>query len=273
MRIAFLVLAHHLPRQLARLVRHLKRSGDVFVHIDRRATERFLGLDGCQVLDQEIDVWWGGWSIAKAQLALARAALPGCYDYYCLLSGQCYPIKPLASFRDYLSTNASAEHIRYVDVATRWPQGAVRFEKFYFERRTMINRVLNRLLLKFPHRRVLPGDLTPYTGSQWWSLTHDCLTYVEASFRLQPDLTNYFRYTRNACEIAFQTVIGNSEYASRVNLTPTHEIEFFEGACHPRLWAQADLPRLMASQAFFARKFDERRDARILDELDCLLQP
>lgn len=61
-----------------------------------------------------------------------RAALPRQYDYYGLLSGQCYPIKPLREFSAYLEANAPAEHIHYVDVATHWPQGAVRFDKYHF---------------------------------------------------------------------------------------------------------------------------------------------
>ena len=268
MRIAYLVLAHHLPGQLARLVGHLKTSGDVYIHIDRKAVDPFLGLEGCHLLEDRRSIWWGGWTYAWAQLALARAALPGRYDYYCLLSGQCYPIKPLETFARFLEANAPAEHIHYVNMATHWPQGAVRFEKHYFEQRTLLKRALNRLLLKIPYRRVLPKGVTAYTGWQWWALSHDCLSYVVRTFDTWPEIGSAFRYARNTCETAFQTVIGNSDFGCRVNLAPIHELEFPPGSPNPRVWTTADLPRLLASKAFFARKFDERVDSAVLSRLD-----
>lgn len=134
-----------------------------------------------------------------------------------------------------------------------------------------MNRALNRLLLALPYRRILPKDLTAYTGWQWWALTHRCLSNVVRTLETRPEIASAFRYTRNTCETAFQTVIGNSAFASQVNLTPTHEIEFPPGKPHPRAWVSADLPRLLASRAFVARKFDERREPGPLNQLDCLL--
>lgn len=270
MRIAYLVMAHQRPGQLARLVTHLRKSGDVFIHIDRKATDRFYGLDGCRVLPDPIAVYWSSWSHVEAEFKLARAALPGRFDYYCLLSGQCFPIKPLEQFEAHLRANALTEHIRYIPAAD-WPECLVRFEKHYFVPRTIIQRALNRLIRVLPYRRSLPAGLTPYNGWQWWTLTHDCLSSVVDAFATRAELTSFFRCCKNAEETAIQTVIGNSRFADRVDGSSLHEIEFPTGSPHPRVWTSADLPRLAASSAFFARKFDDRVDAAVLDRLEAAL--
>ncbi len=266
MRLAYLVMAHQRPGQLARLVSHLKRSGDVFIHIDRKATERFYGLEECRVLPDPVAVYWSNWSHVVAEFNLAQAALPERYDYYCLLSGQCFPIKPLEHLEAYLRANAPAEHIRYIPAAD-WPECLVRFDKHFFEPRTLVARAVNRIVPHLPYRRELPLGLKPFNGWQWWALTHECLGHVVEAFRLRPELTGFFRYGKNAEETAIQTVIGNSPFADRVSSAPLHEIEFRAGSPHPRIWTCADLPRLAASSAFFARKFDERVDAAVLDRL------
>lgn len=273
MRVAYLVIAHHLPDQLARLVAHLRRAGDVYIHLDRKARDRFHGLEGCHVLSERLDVWWGGWSIVAAELALARAALPGCYDYYSHLTGQCYPIKPLAAFHAFLEANHPAEHMVYADVATQWPAAVGRFDKHYLERRTLVNRAVNRILRRVPYRRKVPAGLIPKSGWQNWTLTHGALEYLTRAFRDRPELAGYFRLGMNVCETALQTVFASSPFQGRVNPRSTHEIEFPPGSPHPRIWTQADLPRLLASPAFFARKFDVRVDRDTLDNLDTIFAP
>ncbi len=77
MRIAHLVLAHHLPGQLVRLVGHFKRSGDVYIHIDLKAVDRFKGLDDCHIIPDRQAIWWDGWPLAWAQPALEERPCPG----------------------------------------------------------------------------------------------------------------------------------------------------------------------------------------------------
>jgi hypothetical protein len=270
MRVAYLVLAHRYPAQLARLVARLQPTGDVFVHIDRKATDHFTGLEGAYVVPehQRHAVWWGGFSMIRATLALAQVALRDQYDYYSLLSGQCYPIKPLKEFVGYLAANQSAEYMVYIDLYREWPAMAFRFNRYFFERRSLITRVLNRLARYVPGLRRMPAGLVPKLGWQWWTLTHEALAYLVEAFARRPELSRYFRHSINACEVSLQTVMGSSCFHSRVNRTPTHEIEFAPGSPHPKVWTSVDLPRLLASPAFFARKFDQNVDARVLDLLD-----
>ena len=199
MRLAYLVMAHQRPGQLARLVSHLKRSGDVFIHIDRKATERFYGLEECRVLPDPVAVYWSNWSHVVAEFNLAQAALPERYDYYCLLSGQCFPIKPLEHLEAYLRANAPAEHIRYIPAAD-WPECLVRFDKHFFEPRTLVARAVNRIVPHLPYKRELPLGLKPFNGWQWWALTHACMGHVVDAFasRWRDDLDELVDRVRSA---------------------------------------------------------------------------
>lgn len=269
MRVAYLVMAHRLPIQLARLVRHLRRAGgDVVVHVDRKSREEFGVIPGVEYVSRQVAVWWAGWSMIEAELALARTALPRHYDYYCLLSGQCYPIKPVEHFHSYLEANAPAEHIISTDVRSYWGAGLARFEKHFFEKRTIPSRLLNRLVAALPYRRRIPFGLTPYSGWTWWALTHEALERTVEALGEDGPLRRYFRWTMNADEVAVQTVICNSELVQRVSSRPTHKVEFPAGSPHPRIWRVEDLGRLRASPEYFARKFDPGVDEAVLDGLD-----
>ncbi len=272
MRVAYLILAHKLPQQLARLVNHLRQAGGaVYVHFDSKSTTPTTYVDGLrdvEVIPERVKVWWGGWSTVRAELALAGAALPGNFDYYCLLSGQCYPLRPLREFHEYLQSTHPIEHMVYVDVKSNWPEAAIRYEKHYFEQRTLLGRALTKLVRKFPYSRSLPSGLKPHVGWTWWTLTHNSLAYLLSTLESRRDVARFFAWSQNADEIAPQTIIASSHFAERVSTSPLHMIEFAPREPNPRIWLTQDLPRLLSSKAYFARKFDIQVDATVLDELD-----
>ena len=99
MRLAYLVLAHDKPSQLARLVAALRAEDvGIFVHIDRAAPiEPFVtavprALE-VEWTDHRVDVHWAGFGMVRATLELMSTAVRrGPFDYLALLSGVDYPI-------------------------------------------------------------------------------------------------------------------------------------------------------------------------------------
>jgi hypothetical protein len=121
-------------------------------------------------------------------------------------------------------------------------------------------------------RREVPDGLDLYGGSTWWSLTRDALAHLRApETRARAD--RFFRTTACADEAYVQTILMNEpRFASRIGPLLTYvRFDRAVSADHPLVWTTADLPELAASGCSFARKFDERLDASVLDTLDALV--
>ena len=97
---AYLIIAHTQFGQLKKLLRMLDDGrNDIYVHIDSRAKDfRREDFDGLMAhaglfFTERTSVIWGSYSQIRSELVLLRAAVPGHYGYYHLLSGADLPIK------------------------------------------------------------------------------------------------------------------------------------------------------------------------------------
>lgn len=115
MRIAYLVLAHNAPAQLARLVAAIKfPAADLFIHIDGKSDiNPFMHMrdEGVHFLGERHRVFWGDFSQVEAILALMRCALAAgsTYTRFILLSGVCYPIRSTGYIENFLRESSSEE--------------------------------------------------------------------------------------------------------------------------------------------------------------------
>ena len=140
---AYLILAHTCPGQLRKLLSLLDDPrNDLFIHIDRKASFGPEALEGCcrhsklSFVEPRISVHWGGISIMHAELALLRAAVPGGYAFYHLLSGQDLPIKPQDAIHAFFAEHADREFINYWQFKPT-PRICARVEKM-IQQNTMI---------------------------------------------------------------------------------------------------------------------------------------
>jgi hypothetical protein len=332
--IAYLVLSHHQPALLARLVdRLLDRDAHVFVHVDRRAeigpfqealralTNPWLRSNLHLAADRR-KVAYFGFTPVEAILALMRQASEfSRFSYYSLLSGVDYPIKPgpeihaffEARDTEYLvywlltdrpSWQHKVEHYFLADYVPIRNLRRPRLGNFWKLRRsvaylywTSFFRYRDRL----PKRRYPFADLRPYGGSAWWSLTHGCVRYVLDFVARRPDVVRFFRFTECPDELFFQTVVMNSPYAEKAaNIEEyrrwsertrpeekTDESRLPESSFnlryidwtgpyggergYPYILDERDFEQLRDSPCLFARKFDARRSASLLDRIDAEL--
>ena len=117
---AYLILAHCRPRQLRTLISLLDDPrNDIYIHIDRKAPFGAKALEGCCVhsrvhfIEPRISVHWGGVSVMRAELALLKAAVPGHYAFYHLLSGQDLPIKSQKEMFAFFDARPDREFLNY----------------------------------------------------------------------------------------------------------------------------------------------------------------
>ncbi|MDX2241203.1 MAG: beta-1,6-N-acetylglucosaminyltransferase [Leptolyngbyaceae cyanobacterium bins.302] len=279
MRIAFVMLAHKFPEQIARLIHVLSLEDDhFFIHIDRRsptvfnAVQKTFAANSRVVLtDERYACRWGQFSLVGATLSCLRkvCAAKEHYDYVLLISGQDYPIKPLPQLKRYLEQNQGKQFMDAFPFLEPNPwsehtgifQPARRVLDWHF--------FLRSRHLHIPIKRKIPNKLVPYGGSQWWALTGECVQHLMQYLDQHPNVTNYFKHTLIPDEIFFQTLICNSPFKQDIsgsNLTYADWLN--PNPFPPRVLTLEDIDPLKTSDLFLARKFEPERSGELLDLID-----
>ncbi len=197
MKLAYLILAHDRATQFQRLVSALHHDHvEFFVHIDKKSSilpfQQGLSQRNITFLSQRQNVRWGRFEIVLATLQLMQAALSSRADYYILLSGADYPIKPNKYIQDFFA-HANGEFITFTPVTPDgWKEAATRFERRYFSFLPLP--LVQRWKQYLPKRSFIDG-WTPYAGSQWWCLSRGCITYILDYLQRYPHVIRYFRDT------------------------------------------------------------------------------
>jgi hypothetical protein len=122
-----------------------------------------------------------------------------------------------------------------------------------------------RLAIRLPLKRRLPDGVTFYAGSQFWCLSPKHCLYV---LGVANKWSSLFQRSLIPDELFFQTILMNSKFfAELINEQGTHT-RWEKNAASPSLLRIKDLPELMRSPSYFARKFDLDQDQQIMDVLD-----
>lgn len=300
MRIAYLILAHDQPAHLLRQIRALNADfATFFVHIDAKvdieAFRTVEAIPNATLIPNRVEVNWGGYSMVEAELALLSTAVPHAFDYYVLLSGRDYPIKPNWAIHQFLEKQRDTSFLTFYPVTPddkKWRNYTRYHLADIVTSRTRHGRLSVRLLLKMlgainvaASPRELPFGYRPYAGSQWWMLTHDLAEYAltfATSLEAAP-LVNFFKLTMCPDEGFFQTIIVNAPFVKqetcvrRCDPNPAqikqslHYIDFSPWRENPAILDHRDYGILRHTEALFARKFDTLRSAAVLDRIDAEL--
>jgi hypothetical protein len=297
MMLAFIILAHRLPNQLASLLSVLRSPhAQVYLHIDRRAPvapfNRALGqapFDDPVCLARR-STRWGGPGMVDASLdGLARGLADGC-EYFMLISGQDFPLRPIEEIVEFAATAGPRSYLEsFALPTTRWRFGGHDRTDFYTYdllgrretciprgedvsffnwRGRMLNQALRLRTALMPPRR-FPAYARPFGGSQWWNLSRTAAEHVLRFLDEHPDYRAYHEYTLAPDELFFQSILLGNEFAGRDQLAndSLRFMVFPEGASHPRTLTVDDLPAIGASDELFARKFDATVDETVLRRL------
>lgn len=272
-----------------------------YLHLDRRAqigpfsaALRSMHLD--PVLIDRRPTRWAGPELVDVSLdALCRALADGC-DYFLLVSGQDFPLRPAEDLVAFCAEAGGRSYMR----SWRLPYKGWRFDgrdrtDFYTytvrdRRETCVPRGEDTSLLSRKGRalntalrirsaarpaRRFPPYAKPHGGMQWWNLSRPAAEHVLRFVDEHPDYRRYHEHTLAPDEIFFQSILAGTEFAER------HEIiddvlRFMvwpEGDRHPRVLTTDDLPAITGSHDLFARKFDTDVDAAVIDALEATLRP
>ena len=288
--IAYLVLAHTDPAQLARLCRALDDHADIYVHVDAKCDLRpFVEqpLPRCvHFIDDRVRVSWAGYSQVEATLRMLRAALDSGRPYrrFVMLSGLDYPIKPTAALRELFAQHPRHEYIRFID-ASKPAHFRIFHEHYWFMEeipwlpsgwlQTKMRRGFGRLLRKVTKKQRPPG-IVPAWGSAYWALTRECCEYVLRFVQERPEVVRWMKSSFAPDEQFFHTIVANSEFLQHSDgfvpyqapsvhlLSNLHLIPPGLRKVH----TEGDFDQLCASPRYFVRKVMSGASKGLLDRLD-----
>lgn len=286
--IAFLIQAHNDPDQLKRLVSHLGNN-KVFIHWDAKSGS-VPTIPGATIIDERIAVFWAGFSQVRASIALVRSALAERRDYtkLVLLSGSCYPIRPVSELEtlfagdgghNYLNSVRvkSSEHLRKLVRQRLWRDQVLpltlRRSKTVVKLERILRAALNMGLGTLP-KRMLNMEL--FHGSNWWALTPEAAAFAAERYENDPALRRFYRFTFASDEQFFHTVLRNSRFSETCSAPiETCERGVFQTAnLHlidpslSRWFDEGGIEQIEASDRFFLRKLCSGQSDRLLDWID-----
>jgi hypothetical protein len=276
MKIAYLILAHSAPQQLARLTGRLQHpQADCFIHIDRKVSQAPFeaAFSGTHVrfVQRREKVYWGAYSIVQATINGIREILDSRtqYTHICLLSGQDYPLWPAERIVSFFLNRQEQSFLRFLSVEHEWQEAMPRLRQYHLTNyripgRYRLQKILNQLL---PVRQ-MPYGLVPVGRSQWFTLATPAAQYVLDYLDTHRAVRRFFKLTWAPDELLFQTVLYNSRFRERLVNDDLRYVDWSEGKPSPRTLTMEDAGKLTASGKIFARKFDMQRHPEILDYLD-----
>lgn len=246
---AVLVLAHEVA-PLQCLLDVLAPDIAVFIHLDAKCADAAGALRlpvQARVIGARTEVFWGGWSMMQATLALIEAALAaGPFERLALVSGDALPVRGPEALAEALAAQG-VEYIELLDVqddpslagapmqaaidrhgwvqpwrfhnAVQWDHlllnpftGEAAAGRFGIEREKM-DWIRGEAQLAMAG---LLAELPPRPplfrrfsyGAQWWALSRAVLTALLPTLR-RPEVTAYFRHMQAPDEHMIQTVLAN----------------------------------------------------------------
>lgn len=262
---------------------------DIFLHCDTKMgdisawyNELSSKLKSKLLLINRSNVYWGDYSYTAVIMRLLESAvLYGKYDYYHLITGTSLPIKSqdfIHSFFDadkdkklYFHINCGFEKVIQDRCKAYYPFiNTNAFRKY--KALKALSLMIGKFQILIGINRLRHSELNPvYNGWGWFSIPEDFARYCIAK---QDVIKKTFRYTLAADEVWIHTVAMHSPFIDRIYGYNGND-DAVDASKHlqdwkrgkPYIFTKDDFAFIMESKAFWARKFDERKDKDIVDAI------
>ncbi|RWR07863.1 hypothetical protein D4N35_012530 [Siminovitchia fortis] len=282
---AYILQIHKNPEQVNKFIKQLIAGdqADVYVHIDKRNYEqihsKLIKNENVKVLDKAIVCEWGDISQVDTTILLLREVLAAKenYDFICLRSGQDLLVRN--GFKDVLIKNKKSIFmtLRKVDkrnsglMEVNWPKiTRRRYTSFHPVRvyRSVVQSFYRKGINAFPNKNDWPEEYSLFNGAQWFSIPLEVAWYIIDFIDTNPWYYKYFENTLCPDEWFFHTLIMNSKYKEDVvnnNFMFVNWGKTLQTRNSPLYLEVNDIKAIEASGQYFARKFDQDIDLKVID--------
>lgn len=278
MQLAIIILAYSWPAQLRQLVEALKHPCvSTYIHVDARVQIRpfraaLSGLD-VTMLPRRASVW-GSAECVDAELDGLRLGVRDGCDYFALISGQDFPLRPAQELVTFFEAVGATSYLEYRPIADSVHRFGGRDRTDFYaytvrgKRELCIprgedtsflglkGRLLNEgLRLRDAHRsRSFPGCARPFMGSTWWNMSRPAAEYVLDFCADHPEYRAYHQHTWVPEEIFMQSILAGSGYQGSELVNDNLRFYRWDGMRAATL-DESDVTVVMESGKLFARKF------------------
>jgi Core-2/I-Branching enzyme len=291
--VGFVLLTHNKPHQVVRLVDTLNRMFDrppIACHHDFSKCDLPEDIaSNISFVHPHLQTGWGKFSIVEATLHALQLMYeaPNAPDWFILLSGADYPIKPAQQILHDLGSSpydvhAEHEQISYNNYERSWQElcykryCTVKFPIPFLNRKLQL--VKRHLTLKHP---LLTAPFLPFSenfrcfaGAQWFSANRKAAKYLIEFHDRNSVLADHYRRSDPHMivpdESYCHTIFCNAPHL-KISQNYWRYIDWSDPIVNPKTLVLDDLSKIQASSAHFARKFDIDRDPEILDKLDAII--
>jgi len=272
MTLGILVLASKQPEVLERHVDLWSKSdGRFYVHVDSKVDiklfSRVASHQNVNFIEDRQSIFWGGFNMIRAEIALLRAALLNFHiTHFALISDDTFSLMRPEVL--YSRLGGGALWIDQFD-CTNQPRVA-RYRDFYYfdsdatnpqyrdtEKRFFNDNDMLKIADLAELRRQGKTPLHAYVcGSQWWCLPRDAAEVVVEKFDTDIYLRKSFEFSAIPDEAYIQTIVS-AEKQRNWKFKPSPIWVDFSKNPKPYIFGQPDeLEKPLASERLFIRKLE-----------------
>ncbi len=282
MKVAVLILAHKSPEQLEYLIKSLQhKEVNVYLHIDKSAAFSYKNINATFVpVLPNYYCSWGAYNVTRATFDLLKRAHKDNNDYYVLISGEDFPIKPINKIVEFFKTHEGISYINLLpleevkkDVLVDYPTFIKRFSFVHIpichnnkifsilKHRFLSN--FKKLQKKFTFLRFkTPRDI--YVGENWFNLNRRDVEKLLKEFRKSKWLRFRLSFGLLMEEVLPHTLLKRSLNNDKwVNDSLRFTI-WKPNTGSPEVLKSENISDAINSNDLFARKFE---DLSVLKEL------
>lgn len=290
MKQAILLLLHKDINQAKRLIEYFEGKCDIIIHVDKSGSisnnekEMLRRMPGVLAVYSEYKVKWAGFNILQVEMFLLKQALKICNaNYYHLLSGQDYPIRPLNSFLSFFSHTKVVGFVG-CSVMNSFAGDSNNFSRLqyymlndYINTRTSAGKKKIWDFVNWQKRHGIKRDIPKhfdilYCGSAWFSINRSLVEYLVNYTESNRSFYRRMRFTFAPEEVYVSTVLLNSHWKNRMIGNNNCRLISWKHPgldCSPTNMKEKDFYRLLLNKdIFFARKMDEYDSHGLITMID-----
>lgn len=286
---SIMIMAHKDIEQICRLVSYFSQDCDVFIHFDKKNElttqdiERMMQYPQVRQMVQTHEVHWGGTSVLDCEMSLIRLAYnESNADYYHLLSGQDYPIRPLCQFLKFFEDHQDDEKKEFIQFThlpnPGWEKNTFRRLQYFYPydvagdkanpKQWVAGQVREQLMRGI--KRPLPDEFDHiYGGSQWFSISRDAVKTLLDYTDRNPSFYRrmWMTFAPEECYVA--TILVNLLGEDKIENTNHRFIRWKnENGNYPANLGTEHFHYLVETDSFFARKIELPSSAKLLKQID-----
>ncbi|MDR1592380.1 MAG: beta-1,6-N-acetylglucosaminyltransferase [Prevotellaceae bacterium] len=280
MKHAILITAYKDLDFIELIIKQFDNDFDFYIHIDKKCRENhdFLLHDERVHVYKRFKVFWGGLNHCKAILLLmSEAVLKSNCDYFHLITGSDFPVKPLSEFKRFFEQNAGGNFMEIFKIPRQnWgSDGGMRRLRLYWfgvdqcdMRRKFggqFQRYSGKIQRKILHieRKFNFFDGKIWGGGTYWSLTRKAVETALNYLKENPDYLKRFYFTAIPEEILLPNILMHHP---QVNIT-NNSLRYIDWSnpLKPKILTECDFDGIKKSDCFFARKFDKTKSKKLMD--------